>query len=156
MEVLAAVARDAVGDASAADSALERALDLAEPDGQLLPFLLHPAPGLLDRHTRHPTAHAALVAEIRGLLSGTQPLPPARPQPLLEALSESEVRVLRYRPTNLTAPEIARELHISPNTVRTHIKNLYAKLATHHRAGAVERARALSLLAPSRTAPATR
>ena len=46
--------------------------------------------------------------------------------------------------------------HISPNTVRTHIKNLYAKLATHHRAGAVERPRALSLLAPSRTAPSTR
>ena len=154
--VLEAVARDAVGDASAADRALERALDLAEPDGQLLPFLLHPAPGLLDRHTRHSTAHTALVAEIRGLLSGSQPPPPATSRPLLEALSESEVRVLRYLPTNLTAPEIARELHVSPNTVRTHIKNLYAKLATHHRAGAVERARALSLLAPSRTAPATR
>jgi LuxR family maltose regulon positive regulatory protein len=154
--VLAAVARDAVGDASPAHSALERALDLAEPDGQLLPFLLHPAPGLLDRHTRHPTAHAALVAEIRGLLSGTQPPPPVSPRPLLDALSESEVRVLRYLPTNLTAPEIARELHVSPNTVRTHIKNLYAKLATNHRAGAVERARALSLLAPSRTASATR
>ncbi|HEY7259934.1 MAG TPA: LuxR C-terminal-related transcriptional regulator [Trebonia sp.] len=79
-----------------------------------------------------------------------------RPRPLLEALSESEVRVLGYLPTNLTTPEIARELHVSPNTVRTHVKSLYAKLATHHRAEAVERARALSLLAPSRTAPATR
>jgi hypothetical protein len=37
-----------------------------------------------------------------------------------------------YLPTNLTAPGIARELHVSPNTVRTHIKNLYAKLATRH------------------------
>ena len=63
---------------------------------------------------------------------------------------------LRDLPTNLTAPEIARELHISPNTVRTHIKNLYAKLATHHRAETVAHARALGLLAPSRTAPATR
>jgi len=154
--VLEAIARDSLGDSGAADRALERALDLAEPDGLLLPFLLHPAPGLLDRHARHPTAHASLLAEIRDRLSGTQPSPRARPLPLLAALSESELRVLRYMPTNLTAPEIARELYVSPNTVRTHIKNLYAKLGTHHRAGAVERARALGLLAPSRTAPATR
>ena len=57
--------------------------------------------------------------------------------------------MLRYLPTNLTAPEIARELSVSPNTVRTHIKSLYAKLGTHGRAVAVERARALGLLAPS-------
>ena len=64
------------------------------------------------------------------------------PGPLAEPLSGSEVRVLRYLPTNLTAPEIARELSVSPNTVRTHIKSLYAKLGTHGRATAVERARA--------------
>ena len=69
--VLEAVARDALGDSGAADRALERALDLAEPDGLLLPFLLHPAPGLLERHARHRTAHAALVAEIRGMLAGS-------------------------------------------------------------------------------------
>ena len=57
--------------------------------------------------------------------------------------------MLRYLPTNLTAPEIARELSVSPNTVRTHIKSLYAKLGTHRRAEAVEHARALGLLAPS-------
>jgi LuxR family maltose regulon positive regulatory protein len=69
---------------------------------------------------------------------------------LLEALSESELRMLRYLPTNLTAPEIARELYVSLNTVKTHIRNLYAKLGTHHRAEAVDRARALGLLAPGR------
>jgi LuxR family transcriptional regulator, maltose regulon positive regulatory protein len=74
---------------------------------------------------------------------------PSVPGPLSEPLSGSEIRVLRYLPTNLTAPEIARELSVSPNTVRTHIKSLYAKLGTHSRAGAVERARALGLLAPS-------
>ena len=58
--------------------------------------------------------------------------------------------MLRYLPTNLTAPEIARELYISRNTVKTHMRNLYAKLGTHHRAETVERARALGLLAPSR------
>jgi LuxR family maltose regulon positive regulatory protein len=149
--VLEAIARDSVGDSGAADRALERALDLAEPDGLLLPFLLHPAPGLLDRHARHPTAHASLLAEIQDRLSGAQPSPRARPRPLLAALSESELRVLRYLPTNLTAPEIARELYVSPNTVRTHVKSLYAKLGTHHRTEAVERARALGLLAPPGT-----
>ena len=85
--VLEAIARDSLGDSGAADRALERALDLAEPDGLLLPFLLHPAPGLLDRHARYPTAHPSLLAEIQDRLSGTQPSPRARPRPLLAALS---------------------------------------------------------------------
>jgi LuxR family transcriptional regulator, maltose regulon positive regulatory protein len=148
--LLEAIARDALGDAAAADAAIERALDLAEPDGVLLPFLVYPAPGLLERHVRHRTAHAALVAEIRGLLAGARPAPPpSRPGPLLEPLSGSEVRVLRYLPTNLTVPEIARELSVSPNTVKTHMRSLYAKLGSHRRAGAVESARALGLLAPA-------
>ena len=147
--VLEAIARDSLGDSGAAHSALERALDRAEPDGQLLPFLLHPAPGLVDRHTRHHTAHPSLLAEIQDLPSGTQPSPRARPRPLLESLSQSEIRVLRYLPTNLTVPEIARELYVSVNTVKTHVRNLYAKLGTHHRGEAVDRARSLGLLAPS-------
>ena len=147
--VLEAAAREALGEQAAAGTALERALDLAEPDGAVLAFLMYPAPGLLDRHARHHTAHAALLAEILDRLSGTRPAPPARPRPLLEALSESEIRVLRYLPTNLNTPEIARELFVSPNTVKTHIRNLYAKLGTHGRTEAVERARSLGLLAPS-------
>jgi LuxR family transcriptional regulator, maltose regulon positive regulatory protein len=62
-------------------------------------------------------------------------------------LRQSELRVLRYLPTNMTAPEIAAELYVSLNTVKTHTRNLYAKLGTHRRAEAV--ARALGLLAPS-------
>ena len=161
-DMLEALARDALGDPDAADAALERALDLSEPSGDMTPFLLYPAAGLLERHTRHRTAHAALVTEIRGLLAGTQTgpqhgaPPPSQPEPLLEPLSGSEARVLRYLPTNLSAPEIARELSVSPNTVKTHIKHLYAKFGTHHRAEAVDLARALGLLAPARTNPASR
>ena len=148
--LLEAIARDALGDPAAAGRALERALDFAEPDGALLWFMLHPAPGLLERHTRHRTAHAALIAEILSLLAGrTSSPPPAGTQPLLEPLSDSEIRVLRYLPTNLTAPEIASELCVSLNTVKTHMRNLYAKLGTHRRADAVLRGRNLSLLAPS-------
>jgi LuxR family transcriptional regulator, maltose regulon positive regulatory protein len=71
------------------------------------------------------------------------------PPRLTEPLSNGELRVLRYLPTNLTAPEIARELSISPNTAKTHIRHVYAKLGTHQRAEAVEHARALGLLAPA-------
>jgi LuxR family transcriptional regulator, maltose regulon positive regulatory protein len=155
--VLEAAAQDALGDQAAADSALERALDLAEPDGALTPFLLAPSLDLLDHHARHRTAHASLIAGIRAMLAGSPPgPPPSRPGPSSEPLSGGEIRVLRYLPTHLTGPEIARELYISPNTVKTHIRNLYAKLGTHHRAEAVERARALGLLAPSRTGHASR
>jgi LuxR family transcriptional regulator, maltose regulon positive regulatory protein len=148
--LLEAIARDGLGDPGAADQALERALDCAEPDGALLCFLLHPVPGLLERHARHCTAHAALIAEIQSLLAGNSTAPPsAGPQPPLEPLRDSELRVLRYLPTNLTAPEIARELSISLHTVKTHKRNLYAKLGAHHRSEAVDRARDLGLLAPS-------
>ena len=148
--LLKASADDALGDTGASSRALEQALELAEPDGLLLPFLLHPAPDLLDRHRRFRTSHASLISEILNLLSGHTPA--ARPEdvePLLEPLSESELRVLRYLPTNLRAPEIAGELFVSLNTIRTHLRSVYAKLGVHSRGDAVTRARELGLLSPS-------
>ena len=148
--LLEAIARDALGDPAAADRAAERALDLAEPDGALLWFLLQPARDLLERHARQRTAHAALLAEILDLLAGNKPASPAGgPRPPLEPLSGSEIRVLRYLPTHLSAREIASELSVSTSTVKTHMRNLYAKLGAHSRAEAVESGRALRLLAPS-------
>ena len=147
--LLEAIARDALRDPGAASRALERALELAEPDGLLLPFLLHPAQELLERHSRLRSTHASLISEILNLLSGHAPA--ARPdnaEPLQEPLSESELRVLRYLPTNLRASEIAAELFVSLNTIRTHMRNVYAKLGVHSRADAVRRARELGLLAP--------
>ena len=155
--LLEAIAQDKLGDAGAAGRALERALEGAESDGSLLWFLLHPAPGLLERHAREQTAHPALLAEILDLLPGNESAPPpARPRPPLEALSRSEVRVLRYLPTHLSAPEIASELSVSTSTVKTHMRNLYAKLDAHSRAEAVQAARGLGLLAPSARSPASR
>jgi LuxR family maltose regulon positive regulatory protein len=148
--LLAAIAREALGDSHAAASALERALDLAERDGAMQVFLLNPAPVLLERHARQGTGHASLIADILSVLAGRQLGPqPATPQPPLEPLSDSEIRVLRYLPTNLTGPEIAGELYVSLNTIRTHLRHLYTKLGTHRRADTVARARALGLLAPS-------
>ena len=73
---------------------------------------------------------------------------------LREPLSESETRILRYLPTNLSAPEIGDELYVAVTTVKTHIQHIYAKLGAHRRAEAVERARGLGLLAPSAVRPA--
>jgi LuxR family transcriptional regulator, maltose regulon positive regulatory protein len=165
--LLEASARDALGEREAAGRALERGLDLAEPDGLLFPFLLHPVPELLERQARHRTAHPALIAKIISVLGGRTPAapaasPPAAPaagQPaapaaappahLLEPLSQAEARVLRFLQTSLSAPEIARELYVSVNTVRTHMRHLYDKLGAHRRLEALDRARALGLLTPA-------
>ena len=70
------------------------------------------------------------------------------PEHLLEPLSQAEARVLRFLPTSLSAPEIARELYVSVNTIRTHMRHVYDKLGAHRRLEAIDRARALGLLAP--------
>jgi LuxR family maltose regulon positive regulatory protein len=153
--LLEARARDALGDQAAAGRVLERALDITESNGIVLPFLLDPAPALLERHRRYRTAHPALISQILNLPGGAGS-PPGRavlggivPPKVTEQLSDSETRVLRYLPTHLTAPEIANELYLSVNTVSTHTRHLYAKLGVHSRHEAVDRARALGLLAPS-------
>jgi LuxR family maltose regulon positive regulatory protein len=144
------LACDALGDASGARRALEQALDRAAPEGLLFPFLYDPVPGLLDRHRRGGTAHAGLITEILNVLAGRKPgSPPAGPQRLREPLSHAEAPVLRYLPTKLSAPEIADELYLSVNMVKTHMRHLYDKLGAHRRHEAVEQARALGMLAPS-------
>ena len=148
--LLEAIARDALGETRAAERALDRALDLAEPDGVIHPFLVYQAPGLLDHLSRRGTSHASLIADILNLLAGGDPKPSlGEPEPLREPLSDSEKRILRYLPTHLSAPEIASELYLSVHTVKSHMLHLYAKLGTHRRDETVERARALGLLAPS-------
>jgi LuxR family maltose regulon positive regulatory protein len=152
--LLQAIACDALGDAGGARRALERALDHAAPETLLFPFLYDPAPGLLDRHRRQGTAHAGLIAEILNVLAGSEPgSQPSGPPRLSEPLSHAEARVLRYLPTKLSAPEIADEMYLSVNTVKTHLRHLYDKLGVHRRHEAVEQARALGLLARSPRRP---
>jgi LuxR family maltose regulon positive regulatory protein len=168
--LLEASARDALGEREAAGGALERALDLAEPDGLLFPFLLHPVPELLGRQAQQRTVqqrtvqqrtvqqrtvqshteNPALIWKIISVLGGTTPTVPAprAPEHLPEPLSQAEARVLRFLPTSLSAPEIARELYVSVNTVRTHMRHVYDKLGAHRRLEAIDRARALGLLTP--------
>jgi ATP/maltotriose-dependent transcriptional regulator MalT len=94
-----------------------------------------------------------VVTALRPAQGDVEPAPELPPDgrdhgPSPEALSEREMRVLRYLPTHLSASEIANELYISLNTAKTHLRHIYAKLGVNSRKGAVERARSLRLLAP--------
>jgi LuxR family maltose regulon positive regulatory protein len=102
---------------------------------------------------RHETAHAALLDSIIDILHGTSGAGHDEPAPAeVQQLSPSDLRVLRYLPTNLSRPEIASELSVSVNTVNTHIRNIYAKLQAQDRSSAVHRARKMRLLSAGLTA----
>ena len=88
------------GGPAAAGHALKRALDPAEPDGTMTAFPL-PAPGRPERHARQRTAHAALAGRHPQPAGRPGSRPTAGPRPPLEALSGSQIRVLRYLPANL-------------------------------------------------------
>ncbi len=146
-QLLAGLAHRELGDQRAANQAAERALALAEPDRLVLPFAITGSAELLEALPRHETAHAALLADILDVLHGASLA--AKDQsssPPAGELSPSELRVLRYLPTNLSRPEIASELSVSVNTVNTHVRNIYAKLQARDRSSAVQRARDLRLL----------
>jgi LuxR family maltose regulon positive regulatory protein len=146
--LLAGLAHRELGDQRAANQAAERALALAEADRLILPFAMTGSAGLLEALPRHETAHAALLADILDVLHGASPAPSGQSRlPPAEELSPGELRVLRYLPTNLSRPEIAGELSVSPNTVNAHIRSIYAKLGVRDRSSAVRRARELRLLA---------
>jgi LuxR family transcriptional regulator, maltose regulon positive regulatory protein len=150
--LLAGTAHLSLGDRNAAAAAAEAALAAAEPDRLMFPFAMTDAAELLDAIPRHETAHVALLTDIVDLLRGASA--PSTDQERLtqpEELSPSELRVLRYLPTNLTRPEIARELYVSVNTVNTHIRNIYSKLGARDRSSAVQRARKLRLLSTGRS-----
>jgi LuxR family maltose regulon positive regulatory protein len=149
--LLEAIACDALGNPGAARGVLERALDPAERDRMLVPFLIHPASPLSERHAEYRTAPTTVISEVVDLLARVgRPAPlSGEPTSAPEALTRGEKRVLRYLPSNLSARKIADELYLSVNTVKTHQRHLYQKLGARSRDEAVERARALGLLAGS-------
>ena len=152
-QLLAGLAHRALGDQRAANQAAEHALALAEPDRLVLPFMMTGARELLEALPPHETAHAALLTDILDIVHGSSlPAKDQPPSPPAEELSPSELRVLRYLPTNLSRPEIASELSVSVNTVSTHLRSIYAKLQVRDRSSAVQRARELRLLSAGRHA----
>ena len=132
--------------AAARDGSAPRALLLWAAASLLLEVIAGDPPGDPD----------ALAAELAGLLGeARRPAPaPAGPPPWPgEPLTRSEMRVLHYLPTHMGTPEIAAELFLSANTVKTHLRHLYRKLGAHNRREAVQRARATGLLTASSRRP---
>ncbi|MGH3191195.1 MAG: response regulator transcription factor [Streptosporangiaceae bacterium] len=102
-----------------------------------------------------PSAHQVwlVAAFLLGAIETADLRGPTRSERHGLALTHGETRVLRYLPTYLSAREIADELFVSVNTVKTHKRHLYQKLGARSRSQAVERARVLGLLAPSARRP---
>ncbi len=149
--LLDALACRDLGDERASREATEHALNLAEPDRLILPFAMTGAWQLLETLPRHGTSHAALITDILDAIrSGARAGLSQLAMMPAEELSRSELRVLRYLPTNLTRREIAGELSVSVHTVDSHIRRIYAKLGAADRTAAVQRGRELRLLSVGR------
>jgi LuxR family transcriptional regulator, maltose regulon positive regulatory protein len=146
--VNAALAHDAAADEAGALDAIERALAEAEPGNMQRAFLVHGAAitPLLERHRRAGTSHRALLEDVLTALAQHGDGRPVATLP--ETLSDREAAVLSYLPTMMSNQEIAAELFVSVNTVKTHLKAIYRKLDVEDRRGAVRRARELALLGP--------
>ena len=146
-DVLRALALRALGDERAALIELESALTRAEPEAIRRPFLSagRGVRELLAEHLRRAVSHRWFASElVRRLEGGTSArVPPAE---LLEPLSVREGEVLRFLPTMMSNADIASELYVSVNTVKTHVKSIYRKLEVTRRQDAVRRARQLHIL----------
>jgi LuxR family transcriptional regulator, maltose regulon positive regulatory protein len=145
-----AIARDAAHDEDGAMRALERALDLAEPRGYsgILAGYGAPLRSLLRRRVERGTGHRALAAHLLSTMNDGSAAVRAAPSALLEPLSDRELAVLRFLPTMMSNAEIASEMFVSVNTVKTHLKHVYRKLDVTDRRDCVRRARELRLLSP--------
>jgi len=154
--VLLALAHQMRGDIPAALVPLKRALALAGPEGYVRVFVDEglPMASLLRAVARAERGEqkgiaSSYVRRLLTALSQTDHNVPLK-QGLIEPLRERELDVLRLLGTDLDGPAIARELMVSLNTVRTHTKNIYAKLAVNNRRAAVSRAEELDLLSRTR------
>jgi LuxR family maltose regulon positive regulatory protein len=144
--ILLAQAHHSLGNDVDSHNAIEMGLALAERDRMIFPFAMADARELLERHPRQTTAHTALLLDILDIIGGSSRRPAPAVVPLNE-LSSRELRVLGFLPTNLSRPDIARELRVSVNTVNTHMRNIFLKLGAANRTEAVAIARQLRLLA---------
>ncbi|MFG3641761.1 LuxR C-terminal-related transcriptional regulator [Micromonospora sp. NPDC047762] len=147
--LLDAVLAQRAGDGRRAGRILEQTLSLAGPQGCRRVFTRAEPPvrDLLAAHLDAGTAHFTLVSDlVRGAGQGAAG-PTAGPGGALdEPLTERELTILRYLQSILSNVEIAAELSLSVNTVKTHVRNIYRKLDATRRREAVRRARELRLI----------
>jgi LuxR family transcriptional regulator, maltose regulon positive regulatory protein len=135
---------------AAAALAMGEALALAAPQRIVRPFLVsgsHDIADLLRAAPPSPGDIAIREAALAALgVDGEAAVLAAEPEPLVEPLTERELAVLAELPTMRTNEEIARELYVSINTVKSHLMHLYRKLGVSSRRDAVRRARELGLI----------
>jgi LuxR family maltose regulon positive regulatory protein len=162
--ILQALAYQLQGDIPAALTSLERAQTLGEPEGYIRMFVDEGEPmrllieELSAKIERQPQGHHLISYADKLLDAFVSPLPAPQfsvpsignrkstVENLIEPLTERELEVLRLFRTELSGPEIARELVIGLSTVRTHTKGIYSKLNVNSRRAAVRRAEELGLI----------
>jgi LuxR family maltose regulon positive regulatory protein len=149
IRALQALAHDVRGDERLAMAALEQAVRRTpEPDSYVRLYLDEGTP-MLDLLRRAVTKRGISLPQRlqRHLVRAAAPEEEALPQQsLVNPLSHRELDVLRLLNSDLTGPDIARQLYVSLNTLRTHTKRIFTKLDANNRAAAVRRARQLGLL----------
>ncbi len=156
--IVQALAYAAQDDDTQALNSLAHALTLAEPEGYQRIFVVEgPAMAALLAAAAERGLAPAYVAQLLAAFPRAEHGQPSKAEAivqratsnesLIEPLSDRELDVLRLLRTELSGPEIAQELIISLNTVRTHTKNIYSKLGVNSRRAAVRRAAELGLLA---------
>jgi len=150
--LLQALAFSAQANQPRAHASLARALTLAEPEGYLRTFmdegeamrLLIERQARNRNHPRHGYADRLLAAFTHPLAAPKAGSSPQKSAPA-EPLSARELEVLRLLRSELSGPEIAQQLIVSLNTLRTHTKNIFNKLGVNNRRAAVRRAEELDL-----------
>jgi LuxR family maltose regulon positive regulatory protein len=144
--MLQALAYQAQNDLPRALESLEHALTLAEPEGYVRLFVDEgQSIMLLLREAARRGIVPNYASQLQMAFEQTGDRMPAA-RPLVEPLSERELDVLRLLGTELSGPEIAQELNVSLNTLRTHTQNIYTKLGVNNRRAAIRRAEELRLL----------
>ena len=142
--------RYASGDGVRGRRTLVSALRLAEREQLRLPLVLERGwlGPVLRRDPELADAHRRLLAPVLGHDQLPAPVTPGNRAPVLvvEPLTERELEVLTRVSGMLNTAEVASEMYISVNTVKTHLRNIYRKLSAAHRNEAVRRARQLQLI----------
>jgi LuxR family maltose regulon positive regulatory protein len=123
---------------------LEQALALAEPHGHVRVFL-DEGPRMVALLREASTRGVAADRSDALLAAAGRRTPVPVRSPLVEPLSDRELDVLRLLDSDLDGPAMARALFVSVNTLRTHTRNVYAKLGVTSRRAAVRRAEELGL-----------
>jgi LuxR family transcriptional regulator, maltose regulon positive regulatory protein len=153
IEILAlqSLARQALGDVPAAVETLRRAVALAQPESYVRIFAEEgpPMAALLETLARQEPGSGYLRRLVNATSRLGHPIPTQRGG-LIEPLSDRELDVLRLLASDLDGPDIARRLHVSLNTMRTHSRNIFRKLQVNNRRAAVRQAARLDLLGTRR------